>query len=275
MFKLWGTADCANWTCFFEPLSLCDYPDTLAEDWYIRPGENATKPHDFQWWSYGARGLKVIPYDERGAGLFRWAARVYEFLLRPNEDLRKYIDNVSHSLREPAIGMHVRRGDACPEGEGNADTRHTLKGRICQPLQKYMAHARRLRDKYQIKRLFLATDSPQIIERVSHEYTHEFDIVVQQNAIRREQSAYLNDLLKEHKLPMYAQEARSLAVDLLMLSKCSAFVGTFTSNVDRIAYALMANRHDKLPPYISLDSHWCMAPLRLGEYGSPYGAFYC
>ena len=51
--------------------------------------------------------------------------------------------------------------------------------------------------------------------------------------------------------------AASVVDDLAILSKCDAFVGKFTSNLDRIAYALIAARSRCLKPFVSLDSLWC------------------
>ena len=46
--------------------------------------------------------------------------------------------------------------------------------------------------------------------------------------------------------------------DVLLMASGDAFVGKFTSNLDRNAFALMAGRlNGCMPPYVSLDSTWC------------------
>lgn len=45
--------------------------------------------------------------------------------------------------------MHVRRGDACPV-------------RMCPPLEHFLDAARKMRTMYGIKRIYLATDHPDV-----------------------------------------------------------------------------------------------------------------
>ena len=56
--------------------------------------------------------------------------------------------------------------------------------------------------------------------------------------------------------------------DLLLLGESAALVGKFTSNLDRIAYALMSARGGCLRPYVSLDAAWC---FDFGVRGSGVG----
>jgi hypothetical protein len=60
------------------------------------------------------------------------------------------------------------------------------------------------------------------------------------------------------------QEFKDYLVDQLLLASGDALVGKFTSNIDRVAYALMAGGSHCLVPYISLDSAWCHPRLRDG-----------
>ena len=56
--------------------------------------------------------------------------------------------------------------------------------------------------------------------------------------------------------------ARQIVESLLLLGSTDMFVGKFTSNLDRIAFALMVSRSNGcLPPYVSLDSAWCFQDL--------------
>ena len=48
-----------------------------------------------------------------------------------------------------------------------------------------------------------------------------------------------------------AEEFAAVLVDVTLLSDCDAFVGKFTSNLDRLAYALLVFRRRTLAPYIS------------------------
>jgi len=52
-------------------------------------------------------------------------------------------------------------------------------------------------------------------------------------------------------------------VETLLLARCSALVGKFSSGLFRLAYALSAAHKGGLPPYLSLDAPWCV------DYGLP------
>ena len=52
-------------------------------------------------------------------------------------------------------------------------------------------------------------------------------------------------------------EAEAVIVDILLLSEGDFFVGKFSSNIDRIAFSLIAARKQGVVPYVSLDSPWC------------------
>jgi len=70
-------------------------------------------------------------------------------------------------------------------------------------------------------------------------------------------------------------EAQGVITDLLLMAEGDAFVGKFTSNLDRIAYSLMCARRGGLAPYYSLDgSAWCADWGQLAGK-SDYGVFKC
>ena len=68
--------------------------------------------------------------------------------------------------------------------------------------------------------------------------------------------------------------AAGVVDDLALLGRCDAYVGKFTSNLDRIAYSLLAARSGCLKPVVSLDSLWCHDwSNRVGQ--SLFGSFVC
>ena len=85
---------------------------------------------------------------------------------------------------------------------------------------------------------------------------------------------YSDGSLKDGSFDSYL-EAQAVLTDLLFLSEGDLFVGKFTSNIDRIAYALMAARHNFLVPFISLDSTWCLDFGRKVGRTSRGKLFYC
>jgi hypothetical protein len=60
-------------------------------------------------------------------------------------------------------------------------------------------------------------------------------------------------------------EAQLLLIDIFMLAEGDMIMGKFTSNIDRIAFALASAQRRGLIPYHSIDSTWCF------DYGSRIG----
>ena len=58
-------------------------------------------------------------------------------------------------------------------------------------------------------------------------------------------------------------EFYSFMVDTQLLAECDGLVGKFTSNMDRVVYALMAGRARCHRPFVSLDAPFCF-----GGFGS-------
>jgi len=75
--------------------------------------------------------------------------------------------------------------------------------------------------------------------------------------VQRLEHAYRK--MKDHTDPLVESwtEFFGFAVDLNLLAACDGFVGKFTSNLARIAFALMTAKHQCMLPYISLDSYFC------------------
>ena len=69
-------------------------------------------------------------------------------------------------------------------------------------------------------------------------------------------------------------ETRSMVVDLGVLAKADAFVGSLWSNVGRLAYELSAADKGCLPPLISRDVGWCSVDGHLQD-GTVYGHLNC
>ncbi|KAH8086218.1 hypothetical protein JL720_7423 [Aureococcus anophagefferens] len=125
----------------------------------------------------------------------------------------------------PWIGAHVRRGDSCREGAYMGRTDAALAElRAALPACGWPASAP-----------VVATPA------------------------RRRQGG---DKAGAHRGPHgagvvdAAEEFAAVLVDVTVLSDCDAFVGKFTSNLDRLAYALLVFRRQTLAPYASLDTAW-------------------
>ena len=69
-------------------------------------------------------------------------------------------------------------------------------------------------------------------------------------------------------------ETKSMVVDLGVLAKADAFVGSLWSNVGRLSYELSAAEKGCLPPLISRDVGWCSVDGQLQD-GTVYGHLNC
>merc|ERR1711988_372220 len=92
-----------------------------------------------------------------------------------------------------------------------------------------------------IRTIYLSTDSEHVIEEAAAYPQYEFLFL---KGVDR--SNY--DLNRDIRLAI---------VDMLLLSKCHVFLGKFSSNFFRAAYALHAANCDCAAPYVSLDAPWC------------------
>ena len=70
------------------------------------------------------------------------------------------------------------------------------------------------------------------------------------------------------------EETKSMVVDLGVLAKADAFVGSLWSNVGRLSYELSAADKGCLPPLISRDVGWCSVDGQLQD-GTVYGHLNC
>ena len=69
------------------------------------------------------------------------------------------------------------------------------------------------------------------------------------------ESARVEDLLESNVLDS-AKEFAGVLVDVFLLASGDVYIGKFTSNLDRLAYALLVARKGVAAPYVSLDTAW-------------------
>jgi hypothetical protein len=158
------------------------------------------------------------------------------------------------------LSMHVRHGDSCLLDEELSSHRR------CEPLSVYMETAvLPMAQWYGVKTIFLATDDEVVLRETAQwpQFVWLFD--QNQNRSKTKSLEKWDYLLRRGALDGFG-EATSALTDLLLLSEGDAFVGKFTSNIDRLAYALLVGKKMGLAPYASLDSAWCM------DFGQPAGS---
>ena len=162
----------------------------------------------------------------------------------------------------------MRMGDACAASEMARTSRR------CDALEAYAPHVERLAARYGVRHVFLATDSEAVVGAARRRFARTgLALLYQKNVSVRARGdaagggGLIDNLLRNGKVDGYA-EGWAAALDLLLLGESAALVGKFTSNLDRIAYALMSARGGCLRPYVSLDAAWC---FDFGVRGSGVG----
>ena len=127
--------------------------------------------------------------------------------------------------------------------------------------------------RYGVKNIYLATDDFDIIDETKE--WPDFNWMFAPYATRgnNETLIYSDEKLRNGALNNF-ELAESTLIDIFLLSQGDYFVGKFTSNIDRIAYARMCGVKGGLVPYISLDSVWCF-DFGVKSGNSTYGPFSC
>ena len=195
----------------------------------------------------------VVPPMFEKRGWFWWTAHLLRVLLQPAPALARAISDSLQStelgaalLNGPVLGMHVRHGDACLAEE------RVRMARTCSPLAEYMQRARSLIKTLGVTTIYLATDSEQVLEdtRDFPEYRFLFLPNVSRFGIKAPAPTRLWDAVvrRRARRPVLRRhnyrEAWMASLDMLLLARCNAFVGKFTSTLFRTAYALHAAECD-------------------------------
>ena len=131
-----------------------------------------------------------------------------------------------------------------------------------------MRAVRRLSRGLGVRTIYLATDSPSVVQQAA-EYP-EYEWLHYEEAISFSTKANPKDqkwdfVLKNNKERSASGEsdnpnmriATLTTLDVYMLSQCDLFVGKFSSNFFRAAYELKAASCDCAAPFESLDHAWC------------------
>jgi len=208
-----------------------------------------------QMYSFNKHGDAMLPPQAKGMGFFATVSLVASYLSRPSDSLAAKLHETKKAVNWPAkgtpvIALHYRAGDSCLEYVD-------ALGRKCDTFATYMQHVDRMAKEYDIKHIYLATDSDSVIkDEVPKypQYTFHYIKDMDRGGIRNKTP--IDDLLKFGKLDG-CKEAENSMLDMYMLSMADAYIGKFSSNIDRVAYNLMFARTGAHQPYISLDNNWC------------------
>ena len=207
-------------------------------------------------WCNDVSHFQSIPKKFKGQGLFWWRTATVAALVRVNRETEALLrlEAVKRKIGfvSPIIGVHVRHGDAC----------HTTarKGR-CRGLATYLPELRAMRDRYQTRRVFLATDDESVI-RASKRYADEFDFVFltapeidrklfdSKDQIEYRKSLWNGSGNAGHKIMLAS------LYDMLLLGESDYLILHLLSNMSRLARELAAARARRVPPFASMDGPW-------------------
>jgi len=179
-------------------------------------------------------------------------------------------DTNSHGLGTfhrppPTVSMHVRQGDSCDKvldhlaGDLTNYLTKTASGAVerpCFSVDVYMTALHALREKYGILRVFLSTDSQEMLKRVQKEPSFTWVFTNSSRAMfsGRSPAAMGNQRYIDYLPDSDNQEVLlgGLA-DLVLMSRGDIFLGAFSSHMSKLAYYAMVGHHLRILPFHSLD----------------------
>ena len=236
--------------------------------------------------------IKPSAFGQGDTNIFAVHAAAVSFLWRPKQNIKRIVDALTGPNLDPmrAVSVHVRHGDSC------TDTNHP---RTCFSADRYLAHVRALKEKYaRIDTVLLATDDGKVVNAFRKVLASNAQpplgglklVVAKANRAWYDPSTWSkrrNSIAKKASSTMQkAQTQRQnfkdgyieqrlkwgdgdpgrvgteAAVDTELLSRGGYFVGTFSSNLGRFAFEVMADRTERVPPFVSLDRHWYFGQSR-------------
>lgn len=230
----------------------------------------------------------TVPDAYAHRGVFWWTSAMLGQLLRPAPPLREHLRELragwGWTPARRVLGLHVRRGDICALSDGT-DLAHEQQrtGRTCDGLAQYAPAVREMVRAHALDAVFLATDDDAVVrEARAHAPTllgvarTAVYVVAANRSALYGTGTYYDRALKAGMIDA-AADARAFLVDLMLLAEADAFVGKFTSNIARIAFALSNARKggDCVVPFYSLDATWCADAGKKRAGWSIYGTFTC
>jgi len=275
--KGWDKYNCTSWTDVFAPVSVpssfnsSDFslptkpsdPTTCAKTFSktIHYNEDGQPKFFFEKdyhdccmkYSHPEHGDDMVPDSLKNIGFFGSVSLILHRFLRPSPRVLQRIEhemlNMGWPKDKPVLGLHFRAGDACLEEE-------ITLGRRCDNLAFYMEQVDRVAGKYGIEHIYLATDSNAVLKQLDKypQYTFLYIKELGRGGLRNE--VPIDDLLHSRRIDG-CKEAEESLIDVYLLGNTQAFVGKFSSNIDRVAYSLSFAHARAHVPHISLDNTWC------------------
>lgn len=188
------------------------------------------------------------------------------------------------SKRIISVSMHVRQGDSCDymvkyELPPQSKYLSSKSGeRPCYHVDVYMKKLYYLQKIYGVNRVYLATDSHEMLQRIQSEKSFQWIYLNTSREIfgssensnshfdssSSSQSSSTNNFNQKNKfynkkwIDFYSNTHNSVVtfsgvIDLFLMKFGDIFLGAFTSHYSKLSYYLMIGTKMKLLPFISLD----------------------
>jgi hypothetical protein len=179
--------------------------------------------------------------------------------LRINEPSNSHAKNSKNRQSSSlSVSMHVRQGDSCdvilselvtPMKSYLIQEPDKPSKRPCFSLDIYMAQLDLLKRKYGIMRVYLATDSEDMIQLTRKRGDYEWVYLNVSRSFLNKENGWID--FRGHE---YHEQILFTAVaDLQLMGHGDIFLGTFTSHFSKLAYYMMVGKRLRIAPFISLD----------------------
>ena len=283
-----------NVSCIFQSETSCPIPDWVEErqantEVFAIGEEQADHLSSYDLERKEELDPHYLPpmYQVEGKTVFWYNSMFSGFLFKLTKSLETAVFRTQSALGlisgEKYVGVQIRRGDACGQT------------RPCVQLDLYASAVTDICQRYNIWKVYLASDSSDAIAELKELLPEKVEIVYQ--ALDREYleegthgcgslvwrslgpigrhvgCEWIEDKLARASQEDKATQIRGVIVDISLLAEADAFVGTFTSALSRMAFQLSFAKKGYVKPFISLDIPWCWAGFHLIDV--PWGSYGC
>jgi len=251
-----------SFECYFHSISKCSEADVwpskkevlLTERTagervvYMNPGQLDSSIIDYtlneiracrHWWPFAwCRYFYHVPEQFSDRGILWWKSQVAQYIFKPLPQITALVDEAKERLkwnetRREKVCVHIRRGDK-------------IRTSIAEALeivsmQRYADKITEICKRYGLGAAFIATDDPNIIDEVRSLVSSSIRILYDDKEKRNDGAGWKirQGELKDEKV---REEIEIATKNLVLLSECDYFVGTFTSWFSKFAYELKFSR---------------------------------
>ncbi|EKX34678.1 hypothetical protein GUITHDRAFT_119112 [Guillardia theta CCMP2712] len=244
------SSECASgfMSTYFLPLSSCRAPSRQEAHNLPLLSEDSSAQRvvlvldDSELPRYRTRLPALLQPEQAELAILEWYAALTAFLLRPSNRLERMMREEQESMKIPALflGLHIRRG-------------HKWVETSSQPLGEYLRFASMLADRTSVRDVLVCTEDEEVIEELENVKTD-----LRFHYTNSSRPGYRISIPHAISLGILnaSSENRVSLVNLLLLARSAAFVGTFSSGYSKRVFELIAAQQQALPLFVSLDHVW-------------------